>query len=596
MKYVLGISLGYNASACIMDENQNVVYAGSEERFINVKNCKEFPLASIKNGIEYLSIDPDDIVTCNYSHYQSPDIYELYRHTYHIDKKIPSRRPYLTDEWERIHEELFIRQQLLLLGINPKKITRINHHYAHAACAYNLSPFHGLFDDAVNLYVVMDGFGDGDSISVWAENKNILGAVNLEKIYSAPMCKSIALVYQFVTGALGYKEHQHEGKITGLAAFGDPGVHFGDFKKLYDEFENIPHDESIKSPIIDFDIFTEMKKRTYALVNSWIEGMTSKKKFEKSKDIAAGVQAFAESEAFECVTKVIDQFKLNKVNLHLSGGLFANVKINQMLHEQIREVQNVFVAPPMGDEGTCIGAACGEVLLDRKGNKMTNLTMRMGTSHQVQSIGDHFDNLIEMFDEHNVGVSRTITSLDEVTQMIAQDLSENKIVCVFDGRMEFGPRALIGRSIMYNCRDKGANDWLNHQLGRTEYMPFAPFCKEEHVKDLFENVEGKEQALKNMTITVKCSEEFIENCPAACHIDNTARPQVISKDENKFAWMILDAFENITGDKALINTSFNLHNYPIIESPKVAIESWLTSNTQSLYIGDGNEWVKLSRH
>jgi carbamoyltransferase len=148
---------------------------------------------------------------------------------------------------------------------------------------------------------------------------------------------------------------------------------------------------------------------------------------------------------------------------------------------------------------------------------------------------------------------------------------------------------------MYNCRDKGANDWLNKQLGRTEYMPFAPFCKEEHVKALFEKVEGKEQALKNMTITVKGTDEFIENYPAACHVDNTARPQVISKDENEFAWAVLDAFESITGDKALINTSFNIHNYPIIESTKIAIESWLTSNTHSIYIGRNNKWIKLSR-
>lgn len=594
MKYVLGISLGYNASACIMDENQNVVYAGSEERFINVKNCKEFPLASIEHGIEYLNIDPKDIVVCNYSHYQDPDLYDLYRHTYRIDKKVPGRRTKLSKDAMIWHEEMFIRQQLLLLGIDPEAVVRINHHQAHAQCAYNLSPFHDK-NDVVNLYVVMDGFGDGDSISMWIENKNALGTITLEKIYSEPMCKSVALVYQFVTGALGYKEHQHEGKITGLAAFGDPGVHFSDFKKLYNEFENIKHNPFVKSPIIDFDIFLEMKKRTYELVNSWTEGMTPEEKFEKSKDIAAGVQYFAESEAFEFVTKVIYEHGFEKVNLNLSGGLFANVKINQMLHEFIRQVQNVFVAPPMGDEGTCIGAACGEVLLDRSEHEMTNMTMRMGTSHGVDEIGDGFDDIIETLSQNGVGMFKMIRSIEEVSQMIAEDLSQNKIVCVFDGRMEFGPRALIGRSIMYNCRDKGANDWLNHQLGRTEYMPFAPFCKEEHATTLFEKVEGKEIALKNMTITVKGTEEFIENCPAACHIDNTARPQVISKDENEFAWMILDAFENITGDKALINTSFNLHNYPIIESTKIAIESWLTSNTHSLYIGGNGDWVKLSR-
>jgi carbamoyltransferase len=270
----------------------------------------------------------------------------------------------------------------------------------------------------------------------------------------------------------------------------------------------------------------------------------------------------------------------------LSGGLFANVKINQRIHEEIPEVENIFIAPPMGDEGTCIGAASSRKIMNNSKTTLTNMTMRMGTSHTIEEVLESVSDDLQC---------EKITGVDEVSKAIANDLKDNKIVCLFDGRMEFGPRALIGRSIMYNCRDVGANDWLNKQLGRTEFMPFAPFCKEEHATDLFHNVEGKEYALKNMTITVNCSDEFIRDYPAACHIDNTARPQVISHDENKLAWTILDEYEALTGEKALINTSFNLHNYPIIESPKVAIDSWKQSNTHNLYIGCEGEWFKITR-
>lgn len=584
MKYTIGISLGYNASACIMDENQNVIYAASEERFTNTKNTKQFPLLAIKNGLETTGINPSDIVYCRYSHYQNADIYDMYRHSYGIDGKLPERTyPKLSSPISTINqiefEETFIKAHLYMLGVNVKQIKRIHHHYAHAACSYILTPFHD--KDATNLYVVMDGFGDGMSVSAWRENDNVL-----ELLGNMPMCKSIALVYQFVTGALGYKEHQHEGKLTGLAAYGDDKKYYLEFSNLYDSFENIVSDPECDSPIVDFDIFTEMKKRTYALVNSFTKGMSDAEKFEESKHIAAALQTFAENKALEYIYGIIFNCGFTNVNIMLSGGLFANVKINQKVHELVPEVKNVFVAPPMGDEGTCIGAAAGYVLQERPDATMTNMTMRMGTSHTVDEVLDVMDDELGY---------ELIEDAQSVAEAIGRDLSENKIVCLFDGKMEFGPRALIGRSIMYNCRDVGANDWLNKQLGRTEFMPFAPFCKEEHMRDLFHETEGKEFALKNMTVTVNCKDEFIQNYPAACHVDNTARPQVISQDENEVAWMILDEYEKITGEKALINTSFNLHNYPIIESPKVAVESWKQSNTHCLYIGCGQKWYRIIR-
>lgn len=571
----LGISLGYNASACIMDSENNVLFAASEERFTNVKNCKFFPILAIKNGIEFLGIDPQDIVHCYYSHYQDADIYDLYRHTYQINTKIP--RPSSLDTSSKM-EKNFIEQHLYMLGVEPQKIVRVDHHEAHAYCSRALTPFH----DGNNLYVVMDGFGDGKCMSFWIESEQN----DLKNVCHAPMQNSVALVYQFVTGALGYKEHQHEGKITGLAAFGDPTKYYQDFVHLYEGFRKIPRDIVVQaaSPIIDFDVFLEMKKRTYDLVTEIMKCVRPDGRFEESKHIAASLQAFAEDKVIEYIGNVIKRLELDKVNVMLSGGLFANVKINQKVHENIPQVQNIFVAPPMGDEGTCIGAASCKNRFKKPSAKMTNMTMRMGTSHPIDDVSVHIElNMEEMY------------SANEVANAIAKDLSENKIVCLFDGRMEFGPRALIGRTIMYNCRDKGANDWLNKQLGRTEFMPFAPFCKEEHARDLFHNIDGKEYALKNMTVTVDCTEEFIQNYPAACHIDNTARPQVISANENELAWMILDAYEAITGEKALINTSFNLHNYPIIESPEVAIDSWKQSNTQSLYIGRDGIWYKITR-
>ena len=134
MKYILGISLGFNASACIIDENCNILYSASEERFTNLKNCKQFPLLAIKNGIEFLDIDPTDIRACHYSHYQDADIYDLYRHTYGIDSKLEKQNypakmgSLLRHSYNITQEENVIRSHLFMLGVDVTEIKRINHH------------------------------------------------------------------------------------------------------------------------------------------------------------------------------------------------------------------------------------------------------------------------------------------------------------------------------------------------------------------------------------------------------------------------------------------------------------------------------------
>ena len=567
----LGISLGYNTSASIISDNGELLYAASEERFTNKKNCKTFPILSIKNGIEYLNIKPSDITECYYSHYQSYDIYDLYRHTYSIDKFIPCRfNRDVSIEKEKMFETQFIQHQLYMIGIECEKITRVPHHLAHAYCSYSL--FERKNEN--NIYIVMDGFGDGLSISAYVDDH-----CKLKNIYKLPMGYSISLLYQFVTGALGYKEHQHEGKITGLASFGKP-IYFEKFKELFETFSEYENDYAKYSPITDFDIFSKMKSSVYSFVNDLL--LNSNDKWETSKNIASSLQEYTESYVIDMIEEIITCSGYKECDLYLSGGLFANVKLNQHIHDKLSPVKNIFIAPCMGDEGTCIGSVMSSMYPKKCVNKMTNSSMRIGTKKLVN--------------ESNIPDNITYTkiyTIDELADDIGAELSNNKIVCLFDGRMEFGPRALIGRSILYNCKDKNSNTWLNEQLGRTEFMPFAPFCKEENISKLFYNTKGKETALKNMTITVDCKEYFINNCPAATHIDNTARPQAINKYELPIAWKILDSYEKLTGELALINTSFNLHNYPIIESVENAINSWITSNTDCLYINSNEGWYKL---
>jgi carbamoyltransferase len=151
--------------------------------------------------------------------------------------------------------------------------------------------------------------------------------------------------------------------------------------------------------------------------------------------------------------------------------------------------------------------------------------------------------------------------------------------------MEYGPRALGNRSIFYPAHDPEVNQWLNHQLGRTEFMPFAPAVMAEHAHRLFHNLAGCEKTAEFMTITFDCTEEMKSLCPAAVHVDGTARPQFVSARTNSSFHRILSAYYDLTGVPAMINTSFNMHEEPIACSPQDAIRAFLQGNIDYLAIG-----------
>ena len=174
---------------------------------------------------------------------------------------------------------------------------------------------------------------------------------------------------------------------------------------------------------------------------------------------------------------------------------------------------------------------------------------------------------------------------EDVETATAEHLAKNHIVARFAGRMEYGPRALGNRSILYPAQDPEVNLWLNHQLGRTEFMPFAPAAMAEHASRLFIGVDGCEKTSEFMTITFDCTDEMKNMCPAAVHIDGTARPQLVSNETNPSFYRLLSAYESITGIPSLINTSFNMHEEPIVCSPDDAIRAFLEGRIDILSIG-----------
>ncbi len=218
----------------------------------------------------------------------------------------------------------------------------------------------------------------------------------------------------------------------------------------------------------------------------------------------------------------------------------------------------------MGDGGLALAAAVSVPYLKMK-NKVHVPNMLLGPTS-----GKTVDNINLLNLKYP---TLTYFKPNDIYKTIVNLLKNNKVIGLFRGRMEFGPRALCNRSIIYHCKDKTINDWLNKRMNRTEFMPFAPVVSEDFASRSFKNWQYNNIAAEYMTITYDCEEKFIESCPAVVHIDNTARPQIVYKNKDPFMYNLLSEWYKASDQVALINTSFNKHEEPIVCDAKDAFDA-----------------------
>lgn len=438
-------------------------------------------------------------------------------------------------------------------GVPDEKVSYYDHHSTHAWSAFSTSPFDSAF------VFTLDARGDMKSGSVSiADREN--GVV--EQAFNLPI-DSLGFIYGQVTHYLGYTPHRHEGKVTGLAAHGDPEKTLPLFRRLISFKDGgFQSDLSIYRPFftnLNAELVAELDRHT-------------------REDIAAGVQVHSEQMAVQFAEHWIR--KLNRPdirNVCMSGGLFANVLVNQRVAD-IDGVDNVYISPHMGDGGLVIGAAARKQFALNGNCRIEMPTVYLGTSYTRDEIKQYLDGFEE---RGEITVTEPQDKVEDVVDAITSDL----IVGYFDGRMEWGPRALGARSIIYHTRDGSVNDWLNKRLHRTEFMPFAPVTPVEYAAECYINWEPDQVAAQFMTRTYDCTKAFIERHPAVAHIDGTARPQVVSEELHGDYYRVVKRYCERTGDMALINTSFNQHEEPIVCSPDDAVKSLLHNNVDVLYAG-----------
>jgi len=266
----------------------------------------------------------------------------------------------------------------------------------------------------------------------------------------------------------------------------------------------------------------------------------------------------------------------NPLPVCLAGGVFANVLLNQMVAE-IPGVKEVFVYPCMGDGGLAIGSCFLYVQEATKGSLHPRPIDNM--FYGPEYVERDMEKAIEQLTE--IKISRPNDMPTEIARLIYQ----GKVVARFSGRMEFGPRALGHRTVMAAPVDPNINAWLNKRLHRSEFMPFAPVVLEEYARGCFENFDYGRAAAQFMTITFKMTEKAAHSCPAVCHVDGTARPQTIRKDQDPEYYEILRRFLEISNLPMAINTSFNMHEEPIVESPWDAVCSFDNGGLDALALG-----------
>jgi carbamoyltransferase len=417
------------------------------------------------------------------------------------------------------------------------KLVRVDHHLSHAANAYYTSGF----EEA--LIVTLDGYGSGMAGSV-----SVGKAGKIQMIHKLPYPASLGEFYERVTSSVGLKPSRHEGKVVGLAAYEDPKVIY-DVVRAFFEFK----DGTIHYRLPHNHFFSRHLASAYP-----------------KPVVASAYQKVLE----EMGALYVEHFhkQTGIPNLVLSGGVVANVKANQRFFE-VPGIKSVFVHPNMGDGGCGVG---GALLLEAKnGLKPYRLSdVYFGPEYTKEEIREELrkENLVP---EEPADLEKTVARL----------LADGNIVARFDGRMEYGPRALGNRTIMYHAKDPSVNLWLNTQLNRTEYMPFAPVCMWERRDKCYKNMEGADYAAEFMTVTFDCTPWFIENCPAAAHVDGTARPQLVRKEVNPKYHRILEEYEKLTGVPSVINTSFNMHEEPIVCTPYDAIRAFKLGHIPYLAIG-----------
>lgn len=577
---IIGISSHYHDSAVAVIENSQVIFSAQEERYTRKKHDPAFPTLALKDAIRYCSINSENLEAVVF--YEKPFIrFERIIENF-LDNVPKGLKIYLHSVPIWISEKIFIKQ---IIRRKLKKLIPFSgnipiyfswHHLSHAASTFYTSDF----PEAAVLTI--DGIGERSSCSIY-----LAKAQKIKLLKEIKYPHSIGFLYSSFTYFLGFKVNSGEYKLMGLAPYGEALSKevMGYKKKIYSHLITSYDDGSIKLNMDYFRFQTTLK-----MINEseWEKLFSLKSRKENEpilqvhKNLAFAIQSVLE----EIVLKLIYHTKeiTGMNNLCLAGGVSLNCVLNTKI-KQSGLFDQIHIQAAAGDSGGAIGAA---LVLDHfkdSEKSLTNSRSAMPTPYLGPSYSD--SEIEQTIEKYNARFKK-INNTSELNTQIASNLSLGKIVAWYQGRMEFGPRALGNRSILADARYSDMKMKLNASIKYRElFRPFAPIVLEDDLKLVFENGFYS----PNMLYVDFVNDYF--KLPAITHVDRSARLQSVSESQNKKIYGLLKAYKSLTGIPLLVNTSFNVRGEPIVNTPQDAYLCFMNSGIDILVM---NNYVFFKEH
>jgi carbamoyltransferase len=550
------ITLGFNysqmhdSSACIARDGE-LLFAVAEERISRVKHDAGFPHNAIRACLDFAQVRPDqlDFICQGWpvpSKVLATDLKCFLRGQYPVTymNVLNSARLYASMAHQNGGFKLFTYR----FGATKAQFRFVEHHLAHAISAYSYCGF----DKAA--VVVMDGRGAWEASSIWYGHDG-----KLEPVLTIPWPNSLGLFYAQFTQYLGFVPNSDEWKVMGLAPYGSPGVNLG-------EFISVNHEGyRVNAPLL-----FERENGISAIAKRLGPERTPESEIDESfKNVAFAVQDACEV-AMLALVKLATE-KTGCRNVCLAGGVALNSKANGKIQAS-GMVDNIFVQPAASDDGVALGAVFAPYL--DNGGRLPMRPMR----HAY--LGPEFSDA--EIEKVLATYKLRATKLEDIAATTAELLANGKIIGWFQGRMEFGPRALGHRSILADPRDPEMNAKVNNAVKFREWWrPFAPSMLKEVAGEYLEHACDS----PFMILTSPVKPEMRGIIPSVTHVDGSARPQTVEKDISPLYWNLINEFGKRTGVPVLMNTSFNLRGEAIVNTPTDAIRTFFSSGMDALVIG-----------
>ncbi len=598
--YILGISAFYHDSAACLVKNGEIIAAAQEERFTRKKQDQSFPINAINYCMQEGEIgNISDIHRIVY--YELPQL-RFQRIVSTFLKFAPKgfkvfKRVIPLWVRSKFWVNQTIREQLGYDGL----IEYLEHHLAHASSAYYPSPFKSA------AFLIMDGVGEWATASIGRAKGN-----KIEILREMHFPDSLGLLYSAFTYHLGFRVNSGEYKVMGLAPYGEPKY----VDKILSNLIDIREDGSFKMNMkyFNYEVGMEMTSHHFTKLFNIPPRNPEVQLSQEYMDMARSIQEVTNQIVLKMARSI--QKETGEKNLCMAGGVALNCVANGLVVGD-KIFENVWIQPAGGDAGGALGAALyswyynyeEKDRTDTKGDKMKSSLL--GPSYTDKFIGKYLD---------DYNLTYTKLRLDEITEKVAKLIADGSVIGWFQGRMEFGPRALGARSILGDPRSETMQKTMNIKIKfRESFRPFAPSILKENASDYFE----LDQESPYMTLVAPVSQKYRKHnvhendikglnklniirsgIPAVTHVDYSARVQTVTEDSNPIYYKLIHAFYEITKCPILINTSFNVRGEPIVATPEDAYRCFMRTKMDYLVLGpylldkkdqvnpeEGNEWL-----